>query len=99
MPGGPIPRRGTTGRAYHPAAYPRQGVSRGRLMTGALWPAVPTPPSPTRFVHWRDWLAALGVVRMRIGAGLDGRLGLRFGELRQAGQEAARLGFESLWTP
>jgi alkanesulfonate monooxygenase SsuD/methylene tetrahydromethanopterin reductase-like flavin-dependent oxidoreductase (luciferase family) len=36
---------------------------------------------------------------MRIGAGLDGRLGLRFDELRQAGREAARLGFESLWTP
>ncbi len=36
---------------------------------------------------------------MRIGAGLDGRLGLPFGELRQAGREAARLGFESLWTP
>src|SRR6202522_4518046 len=36
---------------------------------------------------------------MRIGAGLDARLGLPFGELREAGQEAARLGFESLWTP
>lgn len=36
---------------------------------------------------------------MRIGAGLDGRLGLGFGELREAGQQAARLGFESLWTP
>jgi alkanesulfonate monooxygenase SsuD/methylene tetrahydromethanopterin reductase-like flavin-dependent oxidoreductase (luciferase family) len=36
---------------------------------------------------------------MRIGAGLDGRLGLSFDELRQAGREAARLGFESLWTP
>ncbi len=36
---------------------------------------------------------------MRIGAGLDGRLGLKFGELREAGREAARLGFESLWTP
>jgi alkanesulfonate monooxygenase SsuD/methylene tetrahydromethanopterin reductase-like flavin-dependent oxidoreductase (luciferase family) len=36
---------------------------------------------------------------MLIGAGLDGRLGLSFGELRQAGREAARLGFESLWTP
>jgi alkanesulfonate monooxygenase SsuD/methylene tetrahydromethanopterin reductase-like flavin-dependent oxidoreductase (luciferase family) len=36
---------------------------------------------------------------MRIGAGLDGRLGLPFDELRLAGQEAARLGFESLWTP
>jgi alkanesulfonate monooxygenase SsuD/methylene tetrahydromethanopterin reductase-like flavin-dependent oxidoreductase (luciferase family) len=36
---------------------------------------------------------------MRIGAGLDGRLGLPFGELREAGREAARLGFESLWTP
>jgi len=36
---------------------------------------------------------------MRISAGLDGRLGLSFDELRQAGREAARLGFESLWTP
>jgi alkanesulfonate monooxygenase SsuD/methylene tetrahydromethanopterin reductase-like flavin-dependent oxidoreductase (luciferase family) len=36
---------------------------------------------------------------MRIGAGLDGRLGLQFDELREAGREAARLGFESLWTP
>ena len=36
---------------------------------------------------------------MRVGAGLDSRLGLGFGELRQAGREAARLGFESLWTP
>jgi alkanesulfonate monooxygenase SsuD/methylene tetrahydromethanopterin reductase-like flavin-dependent oxidoreductase (luciferase family) len=36
---------------------------------------------------------------MRIGAGLDGRLGLKFDELREAGREAARLGFESLWTP
>jgi alkanesulfonate monooxygenase SsuD/methylene tetrahydromethanopterin reductase-like flavin-dependent oxidoreductase (luciferase family) len=36
---------------------------------------------------------------MLIGAGLDIRLGLPFGELRQAGREAARLGFESLWTP
>ncbi len=36
---------------------------------------------------------------MRIGAGLDARLGLKFDELREAGREAARLGFESLWTP
>ncbi len=36
---------------------------------------------------------------MRIGAGLDARLGLTFDELREAGQEAARAGFESLWTP
>jgi len=36
---------------------------------------------------------------MRIGAGLDARLGLPFDELRDAGREAARLGFESLWTP
>jgi alkanesulfonate monooxygenase SsuD/methylene tetrahydromethanopterin reductase-like flavin-dependent oxidoreductase (luciferase family) len=36
---------------------------------------------------------------MRIGAGLDGRLGLPFDELLEAGREAARLGFESLWTP
>lgn len=36
---------------------------------------------------------------MRIGTGLDFRLGLGFGELREAAQEAARLGFESLWTP
>src|SRR5271168_3226346 len=37
--------------------------------------------------------------RMRFGVGLDGRLGLSFDELRHAGREAARLGFESLWTP
>ncbi|HTX28121.1 MAG TPA: LLM class flavin-dependent oxidoreductase [Streptosporangiaceae bacterium] len=36
---------------------------------------------------------------MRVGAGLDIRLGLGFEGLRQAGREAARLGFESLWTP
>ena len=36
---------------------------------------------------------------MRIGAGLDARLGLQFDELREAGRQAARLGFESLWTP
>jgi alkanesulfonate monooxygenase SsuD/methylene tetrahydromethanopterin reductase-like flavin-dependent oxidoreductase (luciferase family) len=36
---------------------------------------------------------------MRIGAGLDSRLGLPFDELREAGREAVRLGFESLWTP
>ena len=31
--------------------------------------------------------------------GLDARLGLPFGQLRAAAREAARLGFESLWTP
>ena len=36
---------------------------------------------------------------MMIGVGLDARLGLPFGQLRAAAQEAARLGFESLWTP
>ena len=36
---------------------------------------------------------------MRVGAGLDAGLRLPFDELRQAGREAARLGFESLWTP
>lgn len=36
---------------------------------------------------------------MRIGAGLDSRLGLTFRELRQAGRDAGILGFESLWTP
>jgi alkanesulfonate monooxygenase SsuD/methylene tetrahydromethanopterin reductase-like flavin-dependent oxidoreductase (luciferase family) len=36
---------------------------------------------------------------MLIGAGLDGRLGLPFDQLREAGREAARLGFQSLWTP
>ena len=37
--------------------------------------------------------------RMMIGVGLDSRLGLSFGELREMAQEARRLGFESLWTP
>jgi alkanesulfonate monooxygenase SsuD/methylene tetrahydromethanopterin reductase-like flavin-dependent oxidoreductase (luciferase family) len=36
---------------------------------------------------------------MKIGVGLDARLGLSFGELREAAREARRLGFESLWTP
>jgi alkanesulfonate monooxygenase SsuD/methylene tetrahydromethanopterin reductase-like flavin-dependent oxidoreductase (luciferase family) len=36
---------------------------------------------------------------MMIGAGLDARLGLPFDQLRVAAQEAARLGFASLWTP
>jgi len=36
---------------------------------------------------------------MIIGVGLDARLGLPFDQLREAGREAARLGFESLWTP
>jgi len=36
---------------------------------------------------------------MVIGAGLDARLGLSFGQLREMGQEAERLGFDSLWTP
>jgi alkanesulfonate monooxygenase SsuD/methylene tetrahydromethanopterin reductase-like flavin-dependent oxidoreductase (luciferase family) len=36
---------------------------------------------------------------MLIGAGLDARLGLSFGELRDVAAEAKRLGFESLWTP
>jgi alkanesulfonate monooxygenase SsuD/methylene tetrahydromethanopterin reductase-like flavin-dependent oxidoreductase (luciferase family) len=36
---------------------------------------------------------------MLIGVGLDGRLGLPFDQFREAGREAAHLGFESLWTP
>jgi alkanesulfonate monooxygenase SsuD/methylene tetrahydromethanopterin reductase-like flavin-dependent oxidoreductase (luciferase family) len=36
---------------------------------------------------------------MMIGVGLDARLGLPFDQLRAAAREAARLGFESLWTP
>jgi alkanesulfonate monooxygenase SsuD/methylene tetrahydromethanopterin reductase-like flavin-dependent oxidoreductase (luciferase family) len=36
---------------------------------------------------------------MIIGAGLDARLSLPFDQLREAAREAARLGFESLWTP
>jgi alkanesulfonate monooxygenase SsuD/methylene tetrahydromethanopterin reductase-like flavin-dependent oxidoreductase (luciferase family) len=40
-----------------------------------------------------------GMVCMRVAAGLDSRLGLPFAGLRQAGRDAAVLGFESLWTP
>jgi alkanesulfonate monooxygenase SsuD/methylene tetrahydromethanopterin reductase-like flavin-dependent oxidoreductase (luciferase family) len=36
---------------------------------------------------------------MMIGVGLDARLGLPFGQLREVAREAERLGFESLWTP
>ena len=41
-----------------------------------------------------------GILRvMKIGIGLDARLGLPFDQLRAAAREAARLGFESVWTP
>jgi alkanesulfonate monooxygenase SsuD/methylene tetrahydromethanopterin reductase-like flavin-dependent oxidoreductase (luciferase family) len=48
-----------------------------------------------------DTLALEGRARrhMLIGVGLDARLGLPFGQLREAAREAAQLGFESLWTP
>jgi alkanesulfonate monooxygenase SsuD/methylene tetrahydromethanopterin reductase-like flavin-dependent oxidoreductase (luciferase family) len=36
---------------------------------------------------------------MNIGVGLDARLGLPFGQLREVAREAEQLGFESLWTP
>src|SRR6185437_11573905 len=36
---------------------------------------------------------------MKIGIGLDARLGLGFDQLRAAAREAAELGFESVWTP
>src|SRR3984885_8099938 len=36
---------------------------------------------------------------MIIGVGLDARLGLPFGQLRDVAREASGLGFESLWTP
>jgi alkanesulfonate monooxygenase SsuD/methylene tetrahydromethanopterin reductase-like flavin-dependent oxidoreductase (luciferase family) len=36
---------------------------------------------------------------MMIGVGLDARLGLSFGQLREMGKEAERLGFDSLWSP
>lgn len=36
---------------------------------------------------------------MKIGVGLDARLGLSFDQLRAMGPIAERLGFESLWTP
>jgi alkanesulfonate monooxygenase SsuD/methylene tetrahydromethanopterin reductase-like flavin-dependent oxidoreductase (luciferase family) len=36
---------------------------------------------------------------MMIGVGLDARLSLPFDQLRAAGREAARAGFESVWTP
>jgi alkanesulfonate monooxygenase SsuD/methylene tetrahydromethanopterin reductase-like flavin-dependent oxidoreductase (luciferase family) len=36
---------------------------------------------------------------MMIGTGLDARLRLPFGQLREVAREAQRLGFESLWTP
>jgi 5,10-methylenetetrahydromethanopterin reductase len=36
---------------------------------------------------------------MKIGVGLDARLGLPFDQLRAAARQAAQLGFESVWTP
>jgi alkanesulfonate monooxygenase SsuD/methylene tetrahydromethanopterin reductase-like flavin-dependent oxidoreductase (luciferase family) len=41
-----------------------------------------------------------GILRaMIIGVGLDARLGLPLRQLREVAREAARLGFESVWTP
>src|SRR3984957_4255707 len=54
--------------------------------------AGPAPSKPPR--------GASGILPvMMIGAGLDGRLGLPFDQLRAAAREAGGLGFESLWTP
>ena len=36
---------------------------------------------------------------MEIGVGLDASLGLSFGEQAELSQEAARLGYTSIWTP
>src|SRR5919204_4245883 len=36
---------------------------------------------------------------MDVGVGLDGRLGLSLGQLRELAQEAAALGYTSAWTP
>jgi alkanesulfonate monooxygenase SsuD/methylene tetrahydromethanopterin reductase-like flavin-dependent oxidoreductase (luciferase family) len=55
------------------------------------WPASALP---------RTRRSASGILPvMKIGVGLDARLGLAFGQLRAAAREAARLGFESVWTP
>src|ERR1700720_2765579 len=54
--------------------------------------AGPAPSKPPR--------GASGILPvMKIGVGLDARLGLPFDQLRAAAREAAQLGFESLWTP
>ncbi len=39
------------------------------------------------------------MARMEIGIGLDYRLGLSFAEQRELAREAARLGYDSAWTP
>ena len=36
---------------------------------------------------------------MEIGVGLDGTLGLTFEQEAELSREAARLGYESVWTP
>jgi len=47
-----------------------------------------------------DAVPASGILPvMKIGVGLDARLGLPFGPMREAAREAAGLGFESVWTP
>src|SRR6202000_1997740 len=57
------------------------------------WPVPTAAPSAT------SRRACCILPLMMIGAGLDARLGLPFGQLREAAREAERLGFESLWTP
>src|SRR5215469_6243708 len=55
------------------------------------------PPQPG---HLSRASVVAGIMpAMMIGVGLDARLGLSFGQLREMGREAERLGFESLWSP
>src|SRR5271170_873347 len=78
------PRRGPV-RLRRPLAMP--SASTPPANPKSRWP----PNAPRR---------ASGILPvMMIGVGLDARLGLPFDQLRAAGREAARLGFESLWTP
>jgi alkanesulfonate monooxygenase SsuD/methylene tetrahydromethanopterin reductase-like flavin-dependent oxidoreductase (luciferase family) len=72
-------------------------VAPGYALWGTAWSggqpasAAAASPGPDTVV---------GIMRrMMIGVGLDARLGLSFGQLREMAQEAKRFGFESLWTP
>ena len=86
--------------------FPVQGAdlpwTRDQMKAPVLnTPELPELPSTGPIPRARGVAAGQsGILRiMRIGVGLDARLGLPFDQLRAAGREAARAGFESLWTP
>ena len=73
------------------AAWPGADLAEA----GVVMPRRPGDGGPAKTLRRASGILPV----MMIGVGLDARLGLPFDQLRAAAREAARLGFESLWTP